>query len=1220
MKKISKKILVINFSLLFAASIFGQTLPYKNGFENATENTLWTLVTDQNNASNSWAIGSAQFLSGSKSLYVSSDNGTTADYLDAATSVLIAYRDFTLPAGATYSFYFDYRNYAQPGDTLFVCWIDDSSITIPTTTNGTLPSWVSTKTVFKTGTNKSTWTTCSFKICSGSGSGRLAFVWKKHTNSPTNNKIAAYIAIDNIQLNLNTHIPYFSGFDNAQEQDGWILYNTYGSSQTNVTNRWCFGNKISLTDSKALYISYDDGAHFAYKSGTSSSQSGAGRVSAVKEFVLPVGENFRIDFDWIAAGDVMDFMYVIWMDAATDSTFSNWAFGNATTPQRLSDLAQEVNLATPVTGSWQSCNFSPVWQHATFSVTGTGRPAKLIFYWVNNGYTTTNPPAAVDNVSVTRTSSCSAPIINSVKNVSGNNLEIDWDYNPAYTYQIAYKNTYDTVGGRFIIYDNDARPNPTYIIPNLPKGAYSVFVRKFCTYSECGNIYNDTTAWATVHQKLIITGDGCINYTDLMNPAVVTPSIGYWKNATLTNQAFSGGADYSGVSLVDNGPNSAKRQTVCTFPKYDENTLDITGTAGLLTVPYGALATVRIGNAQIEAQCEGLTYNLHVDSTYKLLTMRYACVLNDPGHNPSQNNPHFLLQVTDKDNNIINSCSNLNFVSDKVDDGVDGWHISNVSYGGYPVKWKEWTTIGLNLSDYVGQNLNIKVSSWDCNQSGHFGYGYFMLDCNKAELKGLSCGNERIDTLWAPDGFDYYWCRKYNLDGSSYVSENTQTSVIIGPPARYVSTNQWFSPASTDTFTYICRVVQKKSTCYFNLIAHLAPRWPDAAGSWKPVPENCINYVQFTDESVIRTGNNSTEPGEDTKWIITNSPSGTIYQTTTEKNPKIIFPDQGATYNVTLISGINNMACADTITFQIKLNDFGGNTHTDNVTKCDTELPYIWRKQSFSVDAIGLDTVKQATGCDSIYILDFKVAKSYQLYDTAAVCNGKVFVWPVNNKTYDVAGDYSASFQSASKCDSIWHLHLAVDPVMKIQMLPTNSICADDTEFSLKYNNLGGSEPTNYSLIFNKSFANVIDEPINSHDIVVTIDHPVRPDKYNVQIKFNDSKFDCGGDSTTVQFEVKYPSYTIEQNWSDVIAVLNKNYNDRVAVTGGGGFEFDGYQWYKNGKEIPNAKSSYLYVPGGLEVGADYQVLLKRKGESYSVYSCTITAKPYNDKNELAEN
>ena len=81
----------------------------------------------------------------------------------------------------------------------------------------------------------------------------------------------------------------------------------------------------------------------------------------------------------------------------------------------------------------------------------------------------------------------------------------------------------------------------------------------------------------------------------------------------------------------------------------------------------------------------------------------------------------------------------------KKPDEIDEWN--DWQYGNDRGKWKDWTTIGLNLSDYHGQEVKIRVSTFDCGQGGHYTYAYYVMDCTNAKLLTEACGDIPLITV-----------------------------------------------------------------------------------------------------------------------------------------------------------------------------------------------------------------------------------------------------------------------------------------------------------------------------------------------------------------------------------------------------------------------------------------------------------------------------------------
>lgn len=1188
MKSTFTRLLVLSLTLFLTVNMWGQTFPYKHGFENATENSSWTMVADNHTSVNKWVIGTATSLTPTHSLYVSYNDGANTGYNEGSSTVIMAYRSLTIPAGGTYSVFLDYRNYnVVDGDVLYVCWVDDPSVTMPTNTGGVLPSWVTQYAKTTETISSAAWKSSSFVVCGGT-TGKLVFVWQKNSTNLSSTNTNSVIAIDNIQINRNTHNSYYTGFDTPEEIEGWTLHNA-----TTTTNRWTIGSGVSMSNPSALYISNNNN-NFYYDG------SKEGFVSAVKEIVLPAGEIYNIEFEYIVGGDANDYMYVSWLDNPTDTAFNSWSNNTNLVSHVIRNNAKIIQV-----GSNTINNKTPAWTHGAFQVIGKGRPAKLVFYWVNNSRVTNLPAAAIDNLTIRRgldnsmananplPAPCATPIFANIASLGGA-ISVTWDDDGSSIYQIAYRNTYDTLGGIYRTANNIRSP---YIINGLTKGAYSIFLRKVCddAYIQCGTAVKDTSAWASSHQHIILTGEGCINYGDLSNPAVVTATYGSWSPPAI-NQAFQN---------IGVRPN---RHKVITKLEYDPNTVtNDPDNPGLLTIPYGELASVKLGNDQIGAECEGLTYNLTVNPDYSLLIMKYAIVLQDPDHTTAEQ-PRFRLELLDGNGNEIDpTCGKLLFIPGY---NTENWtYVGCGSHGSYDcVKWKNWSTIGLNLENYIGQTIKIRLSTWDCSQTGHYGYAYFMLNCVAQNFTGFSCDENSLDTIYAPDGFAYCWYKKYRPDGTA-IAEDAPLSTL-----DCLSTQRGFMPESAaDTTTYVCRITLKteqgiQAGCFFNLTARLAPRIPEARQTHDIIQENCQNWVQFNDASVVHIGevnSGETEPTIASRWVIRqNNASGPIVYQETDRNPRLQFPEEGGTYHVTLTAIYSN-ACRDILVFTIVVPPVGDIIVNESITTCVERLPYRWRGRDLTVSGEYTDRIPLGSGCDSIYILNFTVAESIETVIDSTICQGESVMF--EGELITTAGTYTKTYPTSVGCDSVVKLNLTVNPVMQISITPFQSpICADDPQFGINYTNAGGSDPTKYTLTFNNAKFEDVNgeyEVGTTNDIVIPIPIDIRPDLYSVKIDFVDDKYNCEGISVTVPFEVSYKSGTIEQNWSDVIAVLNQNYN--------GGYQFSAYQWYKNGQPIEGETKSYLYIADGLEVGADYNVHLTRIGEDYAVFTCPIKAQPY---------
>lgn len=91
-------------------SVSAASLPFSCGFENASQNSSWTLA--NGSRTNRWYIGSADNNGGSNCLFVS-DNGTSLTYSVNSPTVVYAYCEVNVPSAGTYSCGFDWKCVGQ---------------------------------------------------------------------------------------------------------------------------------------------------------------------------------------------------------------------------------------------------------------------------------------------------------------------------------------------------------------------------------------------------------------------------------------------------------------------------------------------------------------------------------------------------------------------------------------------------------------------------------------------------------------------------------------------------------------------------------------------------------------------------------------------------------------------------------------------------------------------------------------------------------------------------------------------------------------------------------------------------------------------------------------------------------------------------------------------------------------------------------------------------
>lgn len=249
-----------------------------------------------------------------------------------------------------------------------------------------------------------------------------------------------------------------------------------------------------------------------------------------------------------------------------------------------------------------------------------------------------------------------------------------------------------------------------------------------------------------------------------------------------------------------------------------------------------------------------------------------------------------------------------------------------------------------------------------------------------------------------------------------------------------------------------------------------------------------------------------------------------------------------------------------------------------------------------------LDTAYFA--CDSVVITGVEYGKisSYEYKDT--VLDGTY----LNGKWYDTDGDYTWTipYGNAAKCDSIITCHLRV--LTCLQMTIPNDpeaqhICPGE-DFVLQYSHTKGDIGEAHLLYGTQD---VIIVPANGFIPLPT--NELKPGIYNAQITVQDTICD-----QTLKFPidlfVNYPSDIFKYKFNNVLAVYTKDYN--------GGYEFIGYQWYRNGEKIEGATSSVYHTEAPFTLGDVYYVVLMDKN-GLELPSCPQTIEDVPDYNPTQE-
>ncbi|NRA52154.1 MAG: SprB repeat-containing protein, partial [Phaeodactylibacter sp.] len=102
------------------------------------------------------------------------------------------------------------------------------------------------------------------------------------------------------------------------------------------------------------------------------------------------------------------------------------------------------------------------------------------------------------------------------------------------------------------------------------------------------------------------------------------------------------------------------------------------------------------------------------------------------------------------------------------------------------------------------------------------------------------------------------------------------------------------------------------------------------------------------------------------------------------------------------------------------------------------------------------------TGCDSIVMLNLTVNPEYEIFLQENICEGEDF--PVGGDSFSQSGTYVVPLTTASGCDSIVTLELAVYPCeLQFANAPTDVSCFNEADGAVAFEVLMGTPPYNFT-------------------------------------------------------------------------------------------------------------------------------------------------------------
>lgn len=909
-------------------------------------------------------------------------------------------------------------------------------------------------------------------------------------------------------------VPYSMGFEleDSAKLSQWRLND--GADLSICKERWVIGTAVKTEGKRSLYISYDEGATCTFDTVWNTSY-------AYFDFTIPSGQ-YELSFDWRCLGGDETYMCAA-VGIAKQMTSMDCNYERAEFPDYIQSFAES---------GYRVMRGCSRWQHVSvpFASNGT-RVYRLYFAWRNKNRDSKLPnpvSACVDNIQIT-TRNCAKPA-NLEAEVVGDSVVVTWTGTSA-QYCIEYRRY-----GREKWSVQTGIRDERFVIEGLDEGAYDIRVRGVCNDVDT-SAYTYRTSFGVYYPDR-----HCINYVDLHGEDVVA-TYGTFSNP------------YANIGVYDTAFTDDPKYWRHTI-NWDPDEYDPRTGGRLKIVPEEEVASVRLGNWNVGAEGESLSFFYTVDGeNASILLLKYAVVLEDPNHGPADQ-PHFNLEILDEWGNLIDyTCGTADFYADSQ---RPGWN----TFGS--VTWKDWTTIGLNLDAYDGERLEVRLTTRDCNWSGHFGYAYFTMGCAAAKIVSTSCGDDAQMSIAAPSGFAYEWFDKYDTPVPDSIKSEDGRTLLIDP---------------SDTTTYRCHLTYiEEETCGFDLYSSARPRFPIAEFEWQYEPANCQNRVKFINKSHIMTKfNNVTEhhydqPCDEYEWDFGNGQVGS------EKNPVVIFPNKGGFFNVVLYASIAEGRCVKDTSLIIFLPSIGDKELRIDTTICEGGY-IVFGPQYAGEEREYVNVWKTSAGCDSTVYLNLHLSpqSTEQLPDTTICAEIPLTIDGQTYKSHE-SGKFYRFYTNQYGCDStLWMNVTVLDPILpEITVREMSDSPNSGAIFiggaGFDYYTVDGGEPQTADSITG----------LNGGFYVLEF--------------FND--FGCSV-VREAAVSVCMPGW-VYQRWGDVLSLKNAEALDTDSAT----HIFTDFQWYKNNEAIAGANLSYLYVAEGLDPADSYYLEMTRVSNGEKLTTC----------------
>ena len=401
------------------------------------------------------------------------------------------------------------------------------------------------------------------------------------------------------------------------------------------------------------------------------------------------------------------------------------------------------------------------------------------------------------------------------------------------------------------------------------------------------------------------------------------------------------------------------------------------------TTTYGIPKVLRMGNTTpLEGGVSGNTgmttsyyFIPNEEQNQLIFWFAFACTNPISGHWSSRN-PLFRVEITDAFGNFItsNPMESSYYIMPKGTDplpspcthdlGLNQFTCYSPSGSSFDdgVFWSNWVRIAVDLSDYEGEVIRLRIMVCECDANFHRSYCYYTGFGTRAAINVQACGDDNV-SLSAPGGFVTY---KWFINGVEDPSLVDQRNIT--------------RPRNTSEVLFRCDMtsVLNFTTSQYATINYydLFPNF-----TWEQKFDNCNNKVDFTNTSEIYKINNGGEISQNIQYVLWDFGDG---NTSTAISPTHIFAGTGS-FDVRLTIWDADSICSLDTLMTITLDPSENTTATDEVSTCEEKLPFVYLdplmspndNYSWSTEGVYTVTYPNAAwnGCDSIVTVTLTIER-----------------------------------------------------------------------------------------------------------------------------------------------------------------------------------------------------------------------------------------------------